>query len=69
MKDTLLKWFDFLAEGFWKELVYPILMWVLIITLASFLLVGLVLLAAMLGIADYNTSMTALLNFATKPWW
>lgn len=66
MKDTFLKWFDFLAEGFWKE---PILMWVLIITLASFLLVGLVLLAAMLGIVDYKTSMTALLNFATNPWW
>lgn len=69
MKDKILKSFDFLAEGFWKELIYPLIMWFVIIAVFCFLIVGLMLLTAMLGIADYETMRNALLQFATKPWW
>lgn len=69
MKDKLLKGLDFVAEGLWRELFHPILMWFLIITVVSFSIVGLILLAAMLGIGDYKTMMTALLEFSQNPWW
>ena len=69
MKDKLLKGFDFVAEGIWRELFYPMWMWFLIITVFCFLVVGLMLLTAMLGIADYETMRNVLLEFTQKPWW
>lgn len=69
MKEKLLKGFDFIAEGLWNQLLYPVLMWFLIITTFCFLIVGLMLLTAMLGIADYETMRNTLLEFTQKPWW
>lgn len=69
MKEKLLKGFDFIAEGLWNQLLYPVLMWFLIITTFCFLIVGLMLLTAMLGIADYETMRNTLLEFSQNPWW
>lgn len=68
MKDTFFKWFDFLAEGLWKNLLYPILMWFWIITVLTFLVLGTMLIAHILGISDFQTMMTAFVNFMVKPW-
>lgn len=69
MKEQLIKAFDFVAEGFFNEIVVPMAKVFILITLAVFSIIGIMLLVAMLGIADWETMRNGLLEFSQKPWW
>lgn len=69
MKEQLIKAFDFVAEGFFNEIVVPMTKVFILLALVVFVVVGGMLLIAMLGIADYDTMRNGLLAFSQKPWW
>lgn len=69
MIKLLIKAFDFLAEGFFNEIVVPMTKVFILITLVVFSIIGIMLLIAMLGLADYETMRNGLLEFSQKPWW
>lgn len=69
MKEQLIKAFDFLAEGFFNEIVVPMAKVFILLTLLVFAVIGGMLLIAMLGVADYETMRNGLLEFSQKPWW